>query len=152
MGAATALGVAVSGSAAAAAVVLTSAALAAGHVSAALIAVPALLCVAVLELVGGRVARGGGVARRRGGAGAHRVARAPAAPVAEPEAARDDPEPSAPISMRAVGLAYDGHEVVADVSLDLGAGDVVVAPGRAEVGKTTSRASSRASSTRRRGA
>ncbi len=137
VGAATALGVAVSGSAAAAAVVLTSAALAAGHVSAALIAVPALLCVAVLELVGGvspAVAgwRGDVAALGRIESLAHL-----AAPVAEPEAARDDPEPSAPISMRAVGLAYDGHEVVADVSLDLGPGDVVVVSGPSGCGKTT---------------
>ena len=52
-GAATALGVLVSGGAAAAALVLTSSALSTGHVSAALIAVPALLVVAVLELVAG---------------------------------------------------------------------------------------------------
>ncbi len=136
-GAATTLGVLASGGAAAAALVLTSSALSTGHVSAVLIAVPVLLVVAVLELVAGVSPalagwRGDVAALGRIESLAHL-----AAPVVEPTILATNPGRASPISMRDVGLAYDGRAVVSGVSMDLAAGDVVVVAGPSGCGKTT---------------
>ncbi len=118
-------------------VALTAVALRQGQVGPALVAVPALLGVSVLELVGG-------VAPSLVGFRGDRVALMRLEALANVEAPVKEPaEPGAMDSVAgelvATGLTrtFDGHRVLSNISFDLARGDVVMLGGPSGGGKTT---------------
>jgi thiol reductant ABC exporter CydC subunit len=118
-------------------VALTAVALRQGQVGPALVAVPALLGVSALELVGG-------VAPSLVGFRGDRVALVRLEALANVEAPVKEPaEPgamdSAADELVATGLTrtFDGHQVLSNISFDLARGDVVMLGGPSGGGKTT---------------
>jgi len=127
----------VSGLCVAMTVLVTSLAFRSGHLTPALVAVPALLSVTVLELVGG-------VAPMLVGLRGDRVALARLEglaeirpPVAEPEV--EGSVGAAPVSLQLnhVGVKFDEAQVLRDVDFGLRRGDVVALGGPSGGGKTT---------------
>ncbi len=118
-------------------VALTAVALRRGEVGAALLAVPALLSVTALELVGG-------VAPSLVGLRGDRTAMSRLEDLSDIEAPVKEPELPGPLDGGAhelvangVGRNFEGHQVISNVSLQLAKGDVVVLEGPSGGGKTT---------------
>jgi ABC-type transport system involved in cytochrome bd biosynthesis fused ATPase/permease subunit len=137
MGLITGLTTLVSGLCVAVTVLVTSLAFRSGHLTPALVAVPALLSVTVLELVGG-------VAPMLVGLRGDRVALARLeglaeirSPVAEPVV--EGSVGAAPVSLQLnhVGVRFDDAQVLRDVDFELRRGDVVALAGPSGGGKTT---------------
>ena len=136
------LGTLVSGLSVIAAVVLSALALRHGTLSTSLVAVPALLSVASLELVGGVIPvlvglQGDRAALTRLEDLAHQPP-----PVVEPailESATLEPasDETSSLGLRDVSVLRDGHAVIAHASATFNVGDVVVVSGRSGGGKTT---------------
>jgi ABC-type transport system involved in cytochrome bd biosynthesis fused ATPase/permease subunit len=108
-----------------------------GHLAPALLAVPALTTVAVLELVSGFV--GGVVSASRDRAAISRLealSRRPR-PVREPDVSLDLYDDDQSVSMEDVAHSYDVTTVLEGLSLELRPGDAVVLEGPSGGGKTT---------------
>jgi ABC-type transport system involved in cytochrome bd biosynthesis fused ATPase/permease subunit len=133
----TALSSLVAGTATIGAFALTAVAFRDHQASPALIAVPALLSVAVLELLGGIAPAFVNLRGDRAALG--RLARLAHAtpPVIEPASPAVTPVPGGSLVAADLGLAYGDREVLSGLSLALGPGDVVVMSGPSGCGKTT---------------
>ena len=127
----------VAGGAAMAAFGFTVLAVHQGHVSQALIAVPALLSVAALELVGGVSPALVGLGGDRAALARIESMRDVALPVNEPEAAGRTIKSNSSVSVHDVSQSFADLSVLRDVSFALSPGDVVVLSGRSGGGKTT---------------
>ena len=108
-----------------------------GHLAPALLAVPALTTVAVLELVSGFV--GGVVSASRDRAAISRLEALSRRPrtVREPDVSLDLCDDDQSVSMEDVAHSYDATTVLEGLSLELRPGDAVVLEGPSGGGKTT---------------
>ncbi len=134
-GAVTGSVVAVSGAAVAAALVATAGAMRGGHLAAALVAVPALVTIAALDLVGGVGAAVVGWGGDRAAMGRLEALGHVAAPVREPDSAAS--VASGHVVADRLGVAYDEAVVLEDASIEVRPGDVVLVRGPSGGGKTT---------------
>ena len=137
MGVVTAINVLVAGASAMAAVVLSAEAIRRGALSPALVAVPPLLSVAALELVGGIAPvmvglRGDRAALRRLEGLADCTA-----PVVEPVVVTSLDGTDDDLALRSVVRDFGADRVLADVTMELAAGEFVVLRGPSGGGKTT---------------
>lgn len=108
-----------------------------GHLSRALIAVPALLSVAALELVGGATLALVGLGGDRAALSRIESMREVALPVSEPEMAGRTIDANSSVALHDVSHRFADLKVLRDVSFQLSPGDVVVLSGQSGSGKTT---------------
>ncbi len=108
-----------------------------GHVGQALIAIPALFNVAVLELIGGVAPALTGLRGDRAALARLDALRDVPSPVSEPDLPGPTTAAEAAISMTDISHYYGDEHVLANVSLHLAPGDVVVLNGPSGGGKTT---------------
>ena len=137
MGVITGLTTLISGLCVVASVALTAVALREGRISTALLAVPALLSIAALELVGAVAPSLVGLRGERAALGRLQGIASVTAPVREPEEPVVLDRASDVVRARSVARSFDGQSVLVDASLVLGPGDVVVLGGPSGGGKTT---------------
>ena len=107
------------------------------HLGAALVAVPALVGIAALELVSGVLTGVVGASRDRAASRRLNALHATTWPVREPALANDRPLLEASVEIRGVRHHYDGADVLANVTCDVRRRDVVVLSGPSGGGKTT---------------
>lgn len=109
----------------------------AGHLAAALVAVPALTTIAALELVSGVVAGVVGASRDRAALTRLNTLRTRPCPVREPDVTPERRAVDARVTWREVSHEYDGTPVLEHVSSEVRPGDAVVLSGSSGGGKTT---------------
>ncbi len=132
-----ALTILVNGVAAVTVALASVAALRSGHLASALLAVPALTTVAVLELVGGFVGSVVSASRDRAAIGRLQALGTRPRPVHEPDVVVALSEEDRSVSMEGVAHAYDATSVLEELSFTLRPGDAVVLEGPSGGGKTT---------------
>lgn len=136
-GAAGAVNTAVAGGCVLAAALASVRALEAHRLAPSLLAVPALVSVAALELVSTVAPTLAGLRGDRRALGRIEGLAARPAPVHEPDVEGPDLGRASALALRDVGQRYDARAVLRGVSLDLGPGDYVVVHGPSGGGKTT---------------
>jgi thiol reductant ABC exporter CydC subunit len=137
MGVITGLTTLISGLCVVASVAFTAVALREGRISTALLAVPALLSIAALELVGAVAPSLVGLRGDRAALARLEGIASVTAPVREPDEPVALDRASDVVRARGVARSFDGQSVLVDASLVLGPGDVVVLGGPSGGGKTT---------------
>jgi ABC-type transport system involved in cytochrome bd biosynthesis fused ATPase/permease subunit len=137
MGLVGALSTLVSGACVVGVVAATSAALREGHVGVALLAVPALLSVTALELVGGVAPLLVGLRGDRAAMSRLESLASLVPPVREPLVAAHANLEATELCASDLVQSFDAHEVLSHASLRLVAGDVVLLTGPSGGGKTT---------------
>ena len=136
-GVVTALTTMVAGLSTLGAALISAQALAHGAVSRTLIAVPALLAIAALDLVGGIAPAVTGLRGDRAALGRIEALVDRPRPVREPDDHGDEPRAPWDVGASAVSLDIDGHVLVEELSTRLQPGDFVVVSGRSGSGKTS---------------
>ncbi len=137
MGSISGLTTLVSGLCVSATVLVTSLALRSGHLAPALIAVPALLSVTSLELVGGVAPLLSGLRGDRAALARLGALAKTAAPVIEPDEEIDVDVSFPGLRVEHVGVDFEGVRALDDVNFEVRRGDVVAIGGPSGGGKTT---------------
>ena len=136
-GAVNSIGTMVAGLSVVGAVLVSAEALRRGDLNPALIAVPALLSIAALELVGGIAPLLVGLRGDRAALARLEGLALVEPPVSEPSSDGPTVNGSNEVYLRGVGLGYHDHQLVRDLTMSLQPGDAIVLSGPSGAGKTT---------------